>query len=95
MKDQRVTEAQLADFEQRHSGRDVPMLCAEIRRLQRQLAERKVIERAKGIVMQFRHMTEEDAHRYLQRVAQSSNRRLIEIAQNIVDHAGMLGTLTS
>lgn len=48
------------------------------------LEDRKVIERAKGIIMKRAGLTEPDAFRRLQKLASSKNKKLIEIAQSMV-----------
>jgi len=49
--------------------------------------ERAVIEEAKLILMQRNHMTEEEAHRYLQKNSMQSGVNLLEMAQMVI---GML-----
>lgn len=56
-----------------------------------QLAERKVIERAKGLLMQRNGYTEEEAWRQLRRQAMDKNLRVAELAQRILDVADLLG----
>ncbi|MCB9948135.1 MAG: ANTAR domain-containing protein [Rhodospirillaceae bacterium] len=55
-----------------------------------QLADRKVIERAKGLLMRSRRIDEEAAYRLLQRTAMKQNKRLAEIAQSLVTAAALL-----
>lgn len=52
--------------------------------LKRMLEERKVIEKAKGILMMKTGISEPDALRRMQRGASDSNRKLIEVAKSIV-----------
>ena len=52
--------------------------------LRRALADRKVIERAKGILMKRLDLDEEEAFRRLQYLASNKNRKLVEIAQLIL-----------
>jgi response regulator NasT len=52
--------------------------------LRQALADRKVIEQAKRILMRTAHMDEPSAFRRLQKLASEKNRKLIEIAQMIV-----------
>ncbi len=66
-------------------------------RLQRELAEarsaleeRKVIERAKGILMRMRGMSEEQAYALLRQTAMNEKKKLADIAQSVVTAAGML-----
>ena len=54
------------------------------------LDERKVIERAKGILMKERALTEEAAYALLRKAAMSDNKRVIEIAQAVITAAGLL-----
>jgi response regulator NasT len=54
------------------------------------LAERKVIDRAKGMLMARHHCTEDDAYRKLRRQAMDRNMKLSELAQNMLDMAGLL-----
>jgi len=55
------------------------------------LAERKLVERAKGIVMNQRGLNEDEAFRFLRKTAMDRNFRLSEIAQQIIDAADLLG----
>lgn len=48
------------------------------------LADRKTIERAKGILMQRTGLSEPDAFRRLQKLASSKSRKLVEVAQMLV-----------
>jgi AmiR/NasT family two-component response regulator len=52
--------------------------------LRQALADRKVIERAKGILMKRAGLEEQDAFRRLQKLASEKNRKLIDIATMIV-----------
>lgn len=54
------------------------------------LAERKVIERAKGILMKTRGMSEEDAFAMLRQTAMNEKKKMSEIAQSVVTAAGLL-----
>jgi len=56
----------------------------EVVSLREALEARKVIERAKGILMRRLNLTEEEAFRRLQRQSQDTNRKLAEVAQAIV-----------
>ncbi|HXW71924.1 MAG TPA: ANTAR domain-containing protein [Methylocella sp.] len=50
------------------------------------LEERRLIERAKAILMRGRKMTEPEAYRFLQKKAMNENRKLREIAAEFVRH---------
>lgn len=52
--------------------------------LRQALQDRKLIERAKGILMRKASLDEEEAFRRLQKLATAKNRKLVEIAQSIL-----------
>ena len=54
---------------------------AELDAARRALHERKVIERAKGVLMSRLRMTEEAAFRALQKASMDQNRRLLDVAE--------------
>ena len=53
------------------------------------LEERKLIERAKHLIMKHRGLSEEDAHRLLRKMAMNQSRRLVEIARSVIELAGV------
>ncbi|MCO5731679.1 ANTAR domain-containing response regulator [Rhizobium sp. SSA_523] len=66
-------------------------------RLQRELAEarsaleeRKIIERAKGILMKLRGLSEDEAFTLLRQTAMNEKKKMSEIAQSVVTAAGLL-----
>ena len=66
-------------------------LRAELSSARSELAERKVIERAKGLLMTRNGYSEEEAFRQLRRQAMDKNLKIVEIAQRILDVADLLG----
>ena len=52
--------------------------------LRQALEDRKVIERAKGILMKERQLDEQDAFRRLQKLARDENKKLAEVARMII-----------
>ena len=60
-------------------------LRAKCEKLDRQLKERKVIDRAKGKLMDALHLTEKEAHYRMQKQSMDTGRRIAEIAQEILD----------
>jgi response regulator NasT len=54
------------------------------------LEERKVIERAKGILMKMRGLSEEEAFALLRQTAMNEKKKLADIAQSVVTAAGLL-----
>jgi hypothetical protein len=54
------------------------------------LNERKVIERAKGLLMAHRQMTEDDAYKALRQMAMNQNRRIVDVAEAVLSLAEVL-----
>jgi len=54
------------------------------------LADRKVIERAKGILMEAKSLSEQDAYVLMRKTAMDQKRRLVDIARAIVTAEAML-----
>lgn len=65
-------------------------LTEELASVRASLEERKLIERAKGILMANRGLNEENAYRFLRQNAMNQNRRVAEVAQAIISLAEML-----
>lgn len=68
-------------------------------RLQQELAEarsaleeRKIIDRAKGILMKSRAMSEDEAYSLLRQTAMNEKRKIADIAQSVVTAAALLGS---
>jgi response regulator NasT len=66
-------------------------LRAELESTRTQLAERKLVERAKGILMKQRGCTEDEAFASLRSLAMHKGLRLGEVSQQVIDVAGLLG----
>jgi hypothetical protein len=62
----------------------------ELDRAKKSLHETKVIERAKAMLMQYQGLTEEQAHRQLQKAAMNSDRKLIDVAENILSVSNVI-----
>jgi response regulator NasT len=69
----------------------VDRLRRELEAAKTELADRKAIERAKGILMKTRGMTEPEAYALLRKTAMNQNRRIAEIAESLIVAAGLLG----
>jgi response regulator NasT len=65
-------------------------LQAELERTKTALEERKVIERAKGILMKVRQISEEEAYGLLRRTAMNESRKIAEVAQSVITAADLL-----
>ena len=57
---------------------------ARKKKRRRDPAERAVVERAKALLMDRNHMTEEEAHRYVQKCSMDSGNTLVETAEMII-----------
>ena len=55
-----------------------------------QLESRKLIDRAKGILMTTRGLSEADAYALLRKTAMNQNRKISEIAESLITAAGLL-----
>jgi len=79
----------------------VEVACARFDELQRlkdeladanlKLSERKLVERAKGLLMQSRGISEDQAYHALRKLAMSRKQRLGDVAQQLIDSAALLG----
>ena len=79
----------------------VEVACARFEEFQRlkielaeanlKLSERKLVERAKGLLMQSRGLSEDDAYHALRKLAMARKQRLGDVAQQVIDTAELLG----
>ncbi|MDX8466922.1 ANTAR domain-containing response regulator [Mesorhizobium sp. VK23B] len=68
-------------------------MARELEEARSELENRKVVDRAKGILMKSRGLSEEAAYALLRKTAMNQNRKIAEIAQSLVTAAGLLGPL--
>ena len=68
----------------RQRFRELQALLQQAASLQQSLEDRKLIERAKGILMSHVGLSEPDAFRRLQRLSNDRNEKLVEIARALV-----------
>ena len=61
-------------------------------KLSRTLEERKLIDRAKGRLMDTLHLTESEAHYRIQKASMDSGRRIADVAREILDSAENLAS---
>lgn len=66
-------------------------LRSELSDTKARLAERKTIERAKGLLMEMHHLSENEAYQRLRKQAMEKNLKLVELAQRVLDVADLLG----
>jgi len=79
-----VIDVAVARFE------DFQRLREELAEANLKLSERKLVERAKGILMKTRGLDEESAYSLLRKAAMDKKLRLGEIAQQLIDAAELL-----
>lgn len=65
-------------------------LADELQDARRRLAERKLVERAKGLLMARNRMSEDQAYQKLRSMAMNRNLKLAEVAQRILDVEDLL-----
>jgi len=63
---------------------------ADVERVQQALEDRKVVERAKGLLMSALDLSEQDAFKRLQQTARERNLRLADVAALIVEQQSLL-----
>ena len=69
---------------------ELEALEAEVSRARQALEDRKLVERAKGLLMTALQLSEQDAFRRLQTTARERNLRLAEVAGRIVEQRSLL-----
>ncbi|GFE81000.1 two-component system response regulator [Steroidobacter agaridevorans] len=65
-------------------------LRSELGLAQQKLAERKFVERAKGLLMKARNLSEDEAYHTLRRMAMERNRRMGDVAKSVIEMAELL-----
>jgi AmiR/NasT family two-component response regulator len=86
--DTRELEAALALATARHA--EFEALEAEVDQARQALEDRKMVERAKGLLMSALDLSEQDAFRRLQVTARERNLRLADVAARIVEQQSLL-----
>jgi response regulator NasT len=79
-----IMQVALARFEQ------LAELRRELGQAQQKLAERKFVERAKGLLMKSRGLSEDEAYHTLRRMAMERNRRMGDVARSVIEMAELL-----
>lgn len=79
-----IVDVAIARFEEHQA------LKLELANASRKLSERKIIDKAKGILMKTRGMDEEAAYAALRKLAMEKSQPLAKVAANLVDMANLL-----
>ena len=81
-----ILDVAMARFEHEQALRqELASTKTELSELNTELRERKVIDRAKGLLMQRQGLTEPAAYEKLRKTAMNKNLRLAEVAQRMLD----------
>lgn len=80
-----ILQVALARFEQQAHVR------RQLSEVQQQLADRKLIDRAKGLLVEKRGMSEAEAYASMRQLAMKQGQKLVEIARQIIAMADLLG----
>lgn len=80
-----ILDVALARFEHEQGLRD------DLQQARDALRERKLIDRAKGLLMQRQQLAEAEAYARLRRMAMDKGLRVAEVAQRLIDMADLLG----
>lgn len=62
----------------------------ELSKTRRELEDRKIIDRAKGVLMKRNKLTEDEAYALMRKAAMNSNTRIAEVARSVVTATGLL-----
>lgn len=85
----RQLERSILDMVQDQSRR-LQAMSDELDTVRAALNERKLVERAKGLLMAHRSISEQEAHKMLRRTAMNQGRRLVEVAESVLSMAEYL-----
>lgn len=66
-------------------------LRVELDKAKTSLAERKLVEKAKGILMKRRRCDESEAYQLMRKMAMDQKRKLVDIANKVIEAAELLG----
>jgi response regulator NasT len=78
-----IVEVAMARF------REFDALRRELEETRNQLADRKVIDKAKGILMRQKGLTEEDSYKLLRKTAMNRNMRVADVARTLLALEGL------
>ncbi|WP_341701894.1 ANTAR domain-containing protein [Ferrovibrio sp.] len=79
-----VLDVAIARFREFQALRD------ELKKTKATLAERKLIDRAKGLLMRERSLTEDEAYAALRKLAMDRQQRLVDVAEALIAFADVL-----
>ena len=65
--------------------REFQALKDELDATRNQLSERKTVEKAKGILMKHKNISEDDAYQSLRKVAMDKNKRIVDVSESVIN----------
>ncbi|MDH5480215.1 MAG: ANTAR domain-containing protein [Nitrosomonas sp.] len=71
--------------------REFQALKEELTKTKSDLADRKVIDKAKGIIMKQRSCSEDDAYKALRKLAMDRNEKIVTVAKSVIEVSELLG----
>jgi len=71
--------------------REFQALKNELQKTRDQLADRKLIDKAQGLLMKHRNFNEDEAYHAMRKLAMERNQRLVDTARNVIEVFEMLG----
>ncbi|MCC2607110.1 ANTAR domain-containing response regulator [Planctobacterium marinum] len=74
-----IMDAAVARFQQMQSLRN------QLQETQQELASRKIIEKAKGLLMENRNLSEKEAYQVIRKMAMDNGLRMDQVAKNMID----------
>lgn len=87
-----ILDVAMARFEQDQAlRRELADTRNELNELSTALQDRKVIDRAKALLMQRQQLSEEAAYARLRKTAMDKNLKIVDVAQRMLDVADLLG----
>lgn len=87
-----ILDVAMARFEQDQAlRRELADTRNELNELSTALQDRKVIDRAKALLMQRQQLSEDAAYAKLRKTAMDKNLKMVEVAQRMLDVADLLG----
>lgn len=71
--------------------REFQALKSELQKTRDQLADRKLIDKAKSLLMKHRSFNEDEAYHAMRKLSMERNQRLVDTARNVIEVFEMLG----
>jgi len=81
-----VLDAAIATFDQ------FQQLKNDLQHTRAELHKRKIVDKAKSLLMQHRNITEAEAYQLLRKTAMDNKQKLLQVAENLIAAAELLGT---